>query len=156
MRFPYSSFIFFNLFSNPYKLCYISPMDPTESIKKKTALSYIDILIAVSIVLFGLYWLMIRDFNGATEKAVVIYKDDVVIQTLPLLEDRIIQLEPFGVSMVVEIREQKVRVLSSSCRQQICVRKGWTGQVHNPIICLPNKITIDITGADSGYDAITR
>jgi len=131
-------------------------MDLTENIKKKTALSFIDILIALSIVLFGWYWLMMRDFNGATEKAVVIYRDDVVIQTLPMMKDRIIQLEPFGVSMVVEIREQKVRVLSSSCRQQICVRKGWTRQVHDPIICIPNKITINVTGADPVYDAITR
>ena len=131
-------------------------MDSTENIKKKTALSYIDILIAVSIVLFGLYWLMMRDFNGATEKTVVIYKNDGVIWTLPMQKDRIIHLEPFGVSMVVEIRDQKVRVLSSSCQQQICVRKGWTGQVHNPIICIPNKITIDVTGADPIYDAITR
>ena len=131
-------------------------MDSAENIKKKTALSYIDILIAVSIVLFGLYWLMMRDFNGATDKIVVIYKDDDIIWTLPMQKDRIIQLEPFGVSMVVEIRDQKVRVLSSSCQQQICVRKGWTGQVHNPIICIPNKITIDVTGADPGYDAITR
>lgn len=131
-------------------------MGSTESIKNKTTLSYVDILIAVSIVLFGLYWLMMRDFNGATEKTVVIYKDDVVIWTRPIQKDRIIQLEPFGVSMVVEIRDQKVRVLSSSCHQQICVRKGWTGQVHNPIICLPNKITINVTGADPVYDAITH
>ena len=131
-------------------------MDLTESIKIKTTLSYVDILIAVSIVLFGLYWLMMRDFNGATEKTVVIYKDDAVIWTLPIQKDRIIQLEPFGVSMVVEIRDQKVRVLSSSCHQQICVRKGWTGQAHNPIICLPNKITINVTGADPEYDAITH
>jgi len=131
-------------------------MDLTESIKNKTTLSCVDILIAVSIVLFGLYWLMMRDFNGATEKTVVIYKEDVVIWTLPMQKDRIIELEPFGVSMVVEIRDQKVRVLSSSCHQQICVRKGWTGQVHNPIICIPNKITINVTGADPVYDAITH
>ena len=116
----------------------------------------IDVLIAVSVVLFGLYWLVMRDANGEAEKAVDIYKDDVVIGTYPLLEDRIVPLEPFNVSMVVEIRGQKVRVLSSSCRQQTCVRKGWTGQVHDPIICLPNKITIDITGVDPGYDAVTR
>ena len=130
-------------------------MDSIENIKKKSALSYLDILIAVSIVLFGVYWLIIGGFNTATEKTVVIQKGDAVILTLPLHKDRIIQLEPFGVSMVVEIRDQKVRVLSSSCRQQICVRKGWTAQVHNPIICIPYKITIDITGADPGYDAIT-
>jgi len=131
-------------------------MDSCERIKKRAALTLLDILIAVSIVLFGLHWLAMRDVDGAAEKAVVIYKDDVVIGTFPLLKDRIIQLEPFGVSMAVEIRGRKISVLSSSCLQQICVRKSWTGKVHDPIICIPNKITIEITEVDSGYDAITR
>jgi len=131
-------------------------MNSSANIPKKSTLSYLDILIAVSIALFGVYWLMMGGYNAATDKTVVIYKGDAVIRTFPLLKDRIIQLEPFGVSMVVEIRDQKVRVLSSSCHQQICVRKGWTGQVHNPIICIPNKISIYITGADPEYDAITR
>jgi hypothetical protein len=104
--------------------------------KKRTALTFIDILIALFIVLFGLYWLVIREVHDAPEKAVVIYKNDVVIGTFPLLKDWIIQLEPFGVLMVVEIRGQKVRVVSSSCRRQVCVRKGWIGQVHDPIIRL--------------------
>ena len=130
-------------------------MNSTEY-KKKTALSYIDILIAVSIVVFGLYWLMMHDLNGVTEKVVLIHKDDDVILTLPILKDRIVKLDPFGVSMVVEIRDQKVRVLSSSCRQQICVQKSWNDRIHNPIICIPNKITIDVAGADPEYDAITR
>jgi hypothetical protein len=131
-------------------------MDSSERSKKRTALTFLDILIAVSIVLFGLHWLAMRDVDSVTEKAVVIYKDDVFIGTFHLLKDRIIQLEPFGVSMAVEIRGMKIRVLSSSCLQQICVRKGWTGKVHDPIICIPNKITIEITGVESGYDAITR
>ena len=99
---------------------------------------------------------MMRDFNGVTEKEVVIYKEDAVLLTFPMQKDRIVQLEPFGVSMVIELRKQKVRVLSSSCRQQICVRKGWNDKIHNPIICIPNKITIDVAGADPEYDAITR
>jgi hypothetical protein len=131
-------------------------MDSNEHTKKRTALTSLDVLLAVSIVLFGLYWLVMRDAGGAAEKEVIIYKDDVVIGTFNLMKDRVIHLGPFGVSMTVEIREQKIRVSSSSCRQQICVRKGWTDQFHDPIICVPNKITIEITGADSGYDAITR
>ena len=131
-------------------------MDSSERTKIRTALTVPDVLIAIAIVLVGLYWLAIRDVDGAAEKAVAIYKDDVVIGTFHLLKDRIIQLEPFGVSMAVEFRGQKIRVLSSSCRQQICVRKGWTGQVHDPIICIPNKISIEITGVDSRYDAISR
>lgn len=122
----------------------------------KTTWSYIDVLIAVGIVLFGLYWLLGREDSGAAAGRVFIYKDDAVIEEVSLLEDRRIDLTSHGTSMVIEIRDQRVRVLSSSCNQQICVRKGWTAQVHDPIICIPNKITIEVTGTDPRYDAISR
>lgn len=133
-------------------------MSFSEGATLKTAWSYLDVLIAVGIVGFGLYWLLMQaDAGGAIKKA-VIYKDDAVIETIPLTEgeDRRIDLAPHGIAMVVEIRDQKIRVVSSSCKQQICVRKGWITHAHDPIICIPNKVTIVVTGTDPRYDAISR
>jgi hypothetical protein len=78
------------------------------------------------------------------------------VATVPLTKDGRIDLSPHGAAMVVEIRGRRVRVLSSSCRQQLCVRKGWTDQVHDPIICIPNRVTVEVTGSDAPYDAISR
>lgn len=117
--------------------------------------SYLDLLIGVGIVLFGLYWLMGRG-DGAAATQVLIYKDDAIVAAVSLTDDRRVDLTSQGVSMVVEIQGKRVRVLSSSCKQQICVRKGWTAQVHDPIICIPNKVTVEVTGTDTRYDAISR
>jgi hypothetical protein len=123
---------------------------------RHTTWSWLDLLIAAAIVLFGLYWLMLRGDTDPAARQVLIYRGDTVVATLPLAEDRRIDLTPHGVAMVVEIRDRRVRVLSSSCHQQLCVRKGWTAQVHDPIICIPNRVTIEVTGTESRYDAISR
>jgi hypothetical protein len=133
-------------------------MDFSASLRQKTRWSWLDLLIAVGISLFSLYWLVARAETQESVKEAVIYKDDSVIERISLAagEERRIDLSPHGVAMVVAVCEGRVRVVSSSCRQQVCVRKGWVGQVHDPIICIPNRITIAVTGTDPRYDAISR
>ena len=131
--------------------------------QRKIRWSWLDLVIATGIVLFSLYWLVSRSETQGALKTAVIYKDGVVIERVSLaaseerrFEERRIDLAPHGVAMVVAVRQGRVRVLSSSCRQQICVRKGWVAHAHDPIICIPNKITIEVTGTESDYDAISR
>jgi hypothetical protein len=133
-------------------------MDFSEAIRRKTRWSWVDLLIAAAIVFFSLYWLVARAETYETLKEAVIYKDDVVIERISLAGNaqRRIDLSPHGVDMVVAVRQGRVRVVSSSCQQQICVRKGWVGRAHDPIICIPNKITIEVTGTDPQYDAISH
>jgi hypothetical protein len=133
-------------------------MDFSEANRQKTRWSWVDLLIAAGIVLFSLYWLVARAATRETLKEAVIYKDDVVIERISLAqsEERRIDLSPHGVDMVVAVRHGRVRVVSSDCQQQICVRKGWVARAHDPIICLPNKITIEVSGTDPQYDAISH
>lgn len=131
-------------------------MDSSGKIKTRLTLSFVDVLIGILIVLFCGYWLIIKDHSPGGKKIVAIYKGDLRILELPMNNDQVISLNPFGVGMVVEILNQKVRVSSSDCPQQICVRKGWTGLVHDLIICMPNQITVSIEGDDPEYDAISH
>ena len=46
----------------------------------------------------------------------------------------------------------------SDCRNQICVESGAISQTKDTIVCLPNKVVIEITGGSgdgSGVDIIT-
>jgi hypothetical protein len=40
----------------------------------------------------------------------------------------------------IEIKDKKVRMLYSDCKNQQCVKMGWSDQF--PIICVPNKVSI--------------
>lgn len=131
-------------------------MESSGKIRTKLTLSFMDIFIGCLIILFSGFWLTMQSPSVKNKKKIVVYKDEVRLQEITLNKDRIISLEPHGVHMVMEIFNQTVRISSSDCLQQICVRKGWTGLVHDPIICMPNHITVIIEGDDPGYDAITH
>lgn len=50
-----------------------------------------------------------------------------------------------GVTNVVEFAPGKVRVREANCPDQVCVRQGWIETGVAPIVCLPNRLTIEIT-----------
>ena len=63
---------------------------------------------------------------------------------------------PIGVTRI-EVRDGKVRVLSSPCPRQVCRHGGWIGAPGTLLVCLPNEIVIRVPGEPSaGPSAVTR
>lgn len=80
---------------------------------------------------------------GATERA------------LPLDADRELHVHgPLGDS-VIEIKDGRVRFVSSPCRGQQCVHAGWLARTGELAACLPNGITVRVEGdGESRFDSI--
>lgn len=55
---------------------------------------------------------------------------------------------------VIEILDGKVRMLEADCHDRYCVRQGWIGYDGQSIICLPNMITVMVTGGDRAVDFV--
>lgn len=61
-----------------------------------------------------------------------------------LTKNQIISVDGFEGKVVIEIQNQRVKVLSSSCQNKICIKAG---QIHVPgpvIICAPNRVMVRI------------
>jgi hypothetical protein len=57
----------------------------------------------------------------------------------------------------VEVRDGRVRVLSSPCPQQICRHGGWIGEPGTLLVCLPNEIVVRVPGeTGDGTAAVSR
>ncbi len=69
-----------------------------------------------------------------------------------LQEDQIIPLEDIG---DVVIESGRVFVRNSSCPDHLCEQMGKISTAGNSIVCLPNRLLIQITG-EGGVDAVTR
>ena len=131
-------------------------MDLKKNELVKLKLSFTDIAIGLFILLFAAYGFIANGIFKKTQKKIVIFHEKVLVHSLSISGNQHVSLEPFGARMVVEVQDKKVRVKTSDCPHQICVRKGWTGLVNDPIICMPNHITIIIQGGDARYDAVTQ
>ena len=57
-----------------------------------------------------------------------------------------------------EVKEGRVRMVKSSCRDKICIGMGWIDTDGRSIVCLPNRVVIRVTGKrKSGkIDAVTE
>ncbi len=85
----------------------------------------------------------------------IVRVDGQIIHKLSLGQDQeITVLGPAG-ETVIQVQQGRVRVLRSPGSQEICMRQGWIHKPGQALICLPNRVTIEIPG-DSGIDAISR
>lgn len=121
--------------------------------RNKTAvliLTIIVVLSAAAIVLRG-----ILTSNG---KTAVIYQNGEIIREINLGEIS----EPVtftiegdnGETNDVRAEKGRIRIESASCPDKVCVHQGWIESGVVPIVCLPNKVTIEIRGGESAIDGI--
>ncbi len=122
---------------------------------KRIQLSFMDGLIGIFILAFSLYLIFDQQSPVKNDPEILIFHHDEQIDQFPLQNDQILSLTPHDVHMVIETKEGQVRVKSSDCPQQICVKKGWTGFANDPIICMPNHIMVIIEG-ETQIDAISQ
>lgn len=114
------------------------------------------VLIGLVLFLSILSILWIGGVDGglsAGSKVAEIYRGGRLVEYVDLTRNKRMNL--LEKKMQIEIREGKIRVLKSDCPQQICVNMGWIQHPGETIVCVPNKILIEIKSAGApAVDAV--
>lgn len=82
--------------------------------------------------------------NGEEIKK-IIFDEQLIGHTIPVETD-------YGYNLI-EIGDKQVRVIEADCPDQIDVKQGYISRIGETIVCLPNKLVIEIKG-ESGEDDI--
>jgi hypothetical protein len=87
-----------------------------------------------------------RVYAGGAAQAAVTLKGGGGQWEFPLDAAEILTVPgPLG-DTVVELRDRRVRILSSPCANQTCVAAGAIGAHGQWIACLPNQVLVSISG----------
>ncbi|MCD7734713.1 MAG: NusG domain II-containing protein [Clostridiales bacterium] len=124
---------------------------------RRSDLLLIGGLIAVGLVLTA-FVLLSRMGGQSDSLTVVIRQDGAVVATLPLEEDAVytVQGEDGAVNRVV-IEDGAVYMEEASCPDRLCVKQGNIRYAGDSLICLPNRVVVEITGQDElGLDAVAK
>lgn len=99
--------------------------------------------------------LLVRElWSGDIADKAVIRSGGKVFRVAPLARDQQIEVPgPLGIS-IVSIRQGKARIASDPSPRQYCVRQGWLEQVGEIAICLPNEVSVELTGSRKKYDSL--
>ena len=123
-----------------------------ESSKIKNDLILILVFLVIAGAVMG--FLNVSKNHGGT---VVISVDGEELTSFPLDEDTRYVIDGYhGGSNVLVIEDGSAFLESASCPDKLCVHMGKINKVGQSIICLPNKVVIEIRGKEnSDYDTVT-
>ena len=114
-----------------------------------------DIVLLILIVVLGL----IISFGPLAKEAggtdVKITLNGEVYGIYSLFEDQTIEIKSDDHTNIIVIEDGTVRMESSSCKNQICVDHGRISLIGDSIVCLPNRVVVEIQGKGGEADVIS-
>lgn len=117
------------------------------------------IVIAVILAVAAASWSGMRAWQRENTKTptAVVTVDGAEFGRFLLREDVTEKIElPDGSYNILEIKNGKARVTEASCPDGICVNHRAVSRQGETIVCLPNKVVVEIqNGAEPDLDSIT-
>ena len=110
-----------------------------------------DILvILIGLIMSVSAWFLFNKTQTEPQNSlVVIYKDGSIYKTLPLFEDEVVTIEDDeGRINVVSIKDGKADMIEANCQDKICVNTRSAQKDGHSIVCFPNRVVVEITGAE--------
>lgn len=115
--------------------------------KKKDVL-----LIGSVVILAALFWLVPRILSMFHEDEKLQLRITVAgneYGTYTLEKEQIIEIQDTN---VCEIKDGKVHMVSAKCPDQLCKKQGPIQKSGETIVCLPNKVVLEIKGSGDSLD----
>ena len=99
-------------------------------------------------------WLAATVWSGGAADKVIIRSGGKIFREAPLSQDALIRVPgPLGISEIA-IHNAQARIASDPSPRQYCVRQGWLKQAGEISICLPNQVSVELTGSSKRYDSL--
>lgn len=124
-----------------------------------------DIILTIALIVMGLAMSFFLTFgnvggadgtNSAAETQLAVTVDGKPYGTWPMSKNRQITVRQAGHSNIFEIKDGQARMLRSDCRGQDCIGEGAISRTGETIVCLPNRVVLEITGGEEAFDAIAQ
>jgi hypothetical protein len=112
----------------------------------------------IAILLVGISWFMVQFFQSQTEAQQAngptyaqITVDGKPYQTVELTEEtQDIEIRTkFGYNLV-RVSNNGVQIIDADCPDDLCIKMGFKDRVGETIVCLPNRVMIEVIGDHSG------
>lgn len=109
-----------------------------------------DVILFFVILIFGIavsWWSL---GGSQTGDRVIVTVDGQLYGAYSLSEDQEIEIDQNGHQNHITIKDGQVSMTFSSCKNQVCVDTGAISETSDAIVCLPNKVMIEIESSKGG------
>jgi len=77
-----------------------------------------------------------------------------IVHSVPLTHAQTFNVSgPLGVTRI-EIEAGRARIQADPSPRQRCVKQGWLARAGEAALCLPNQVSLELTGRHTPYDTL--
>jgi len=84
-----------------------------------------------------------------------VYSDGTLVLTIDLSLDNTYQVQGALGPVKIVVKDKKIKVEEENSPRHLCSKQGFVGDTKETIICLPNKVVIELS-KESSYDSIVK
>ena len=126
---------------------------------KRMDVVIILILLVISFIPYGMLKNHQSHYKGTTYAVISIDgKEQKKIELTDELDEEFTFKSVYGINSVA-IHDGRIGIIEADCKDRICINEGFIGDVGERIVCLPNRLIIEIVGEEKnseGEDVISR
>jgi hypothetical protein len=120
-------------------------------------ISKLDILLVLTVLFLSSFSIAWKESGilkrPQTSQTAFIYEKNKLIGQISLEKDGTFEL--LNNRIEIEVNQGRVRIAKSDCPQQTCRHMSWIKHKGQTIVCVPNKVFVEIKGAaPSVVDAV--
>jgi len=99
-------------------------------------------------------WITVTLWQGGAADKAIIRSGGKIFSEVPLSRNQIISVPgPLGISRI-DIHNRQARIAADPSPRQYCVHQGWLKQAGEIAICLPNQVSVELSGRGKRYDSL--
>jgi hypothetical protein len=112
-----------------------------------------DLIIIILILVISTGIIFVRFGQNQQASEAFVYHQGKLLLQINMSRNDVYKLS--AANMKIEIENRRIRVLESDCPKSMCMRKGWIQTPGDVIVCVPNKVLIEIRSQTADFlDAV--
>ena len=111
-------------------------------------------LIAVLFLVILVSFIVINTKHDSGNKVAVVKHNNDVILTIDLSLDAFYTVKGDQGDVLIVVKDNKIKVEEENSPLHLCSKQGFIDESYETIVCLPNRISIEIQNND--LDAVVR
>lgn len=121
---------------------------------KRREVRIVGVILAAALVC----WLLSGLIYGGDGTMVRVTVDGEEYGTWPFAQERVIDIDTDYGTNRIHIKDEAVYMEDADCPDRVCIRQGKIHTADAMIVCLPHRLTVQITGDKHGeqVDGISR
>ena len=115
-----------------------------------------DIILAIGLIIVGFAMSFFLAFGKDDGAQVKVQTAGELYGTYSLDEDQTVTIKQGSHVNEFEIKNGTVRMIHADCHNHDCIQQGAVSRSGETIVCLPNKVVLEVTGGEEEFDVVAQ